>query len=130
MLCKVRMIFLENSEDQIVKTDACAISDWLSHQPEYKHLTVGTTIPKSSTSTFMSNELHSQTLNRFIDAAKIGVSKSQTGFDPDVQIGLGILFNLSADYEKAADCFKAALSVRPEDAMLWNKLGATLGLTF
>ena len=76
--------------------------------------------------------LHEKVTAQFIRAAQL--SPDGEHMDPDVQVGLGVLFYGAEEYGKAVDCFEAALAStesgttnEPHQAhLLWNRLGATL----
>lgn len=113
--------------NESLQMQACeSLLEWLKCNPRYQALRSSAEMPTLKTShpgfTIMTSEQHNKTRDLFIAAARM----SPNDPDPDVQCGLGVLFNLVGEYDKAADCFRAALTVRPNDSLLWNKLGATL----
>ncbi|KAM8849194.1 PEX5-related protein isoform 2-T2 [Spinachia spinachia] len=122
-----------------------ALRRWLSHNPRYKHLVPphrGPRPPTSARYPYLHPITHEpqwpylQTHNAvcvcraelqdvlllFQEAAVLNLEE----VDPDLQTGLGVLFNLGSDFSRAVEAFSAALSVRPQDYLLWNRLGATL----
>ncbi|XP_071957118.1 peroxisomal targeting signal 1 receptor-like isoform X2 [Antedon mediterranea] len=101
-----------------------ALQDWIRSNPKYSHV-LKTPMDHPDGGPFnsmMLRELHHHVQDLYLEAARL----SPNEIDADVQGGLGVLFNLSQEYDKAVDCFNAALTVRPDDCLLWNKLGATL----
>ncbi|KAM3444460.1 hypothetical protein NHJ13734_001427 [Beauveria thailandica] len=76
--------------------------------------------------------LHEKVTDLFIKAAQL--SPDGEHMDPDVQVGLGVLFYGAEEYDKAVDCFQSALhsselgttNQQEQLHLLWNRLGATL----
>lgn len=111
---------------------------WLLTNPAYRDLvpahlvqqvaasSAGSTEEASGGSGTTSSLLHGPELKEVQDIFLRAVFQSQPAIDADIQEALGVLFNLSSEYDKAADCFRAALHVRPDSAKVWNRLGASL----
>lgn len=103
-----------------------AIERWIEATPEYNAVVKQhrSESKEGSKAGVGFAERHERLSNLLIALARYG--SAQDKVDADVQVALGVLFNASEDYDKAVDCFSAALSVRPEDWLLYNRLGATL----
>ena len=70
-------------------------------------------IPPEAQNSLTSSSWHSHNAvtEAFLTVAR--TQHAQSVIDPDVQLALGVLFYSNGAYDRAKDCFEAALSVRP-----------------
>lgn len=100
-----------------------AISEWIHRNPRYRDIVneyrAQHPVDPQASLTSMFQDL--------IECLITIVRNDTSGLlDADVQIALAVLLNTNEEYLKAQDCFRAALSARPEDWLLYNRVGATL----
>ncbi|KHN94745.1 Peroxisomal targeting signal 1 receptor [Metarhizium album ARSEF 1941] len=88
--------------------------------------------PKRDLSYRDRKRLYHKVVRLFSEAAQLSPDREYA--DPDVQVGLGVLFQAVAAYDKAIECFQLALhssalgtaNQHDQAHLLWNRLGAVL----
>ncbi|KAG6448327.1 hypothetical protein O3G_MSEX005458 [Manduca sexta] len=106
------------TNENLPKFAFISLLDWLRASPKYNDLMPQDVDPKKMDL----KELENHVKSLYMKAVQL----QPTQIDPDVQNALGVVFNISQEYDKAVDCFKTALMVAADNAKLWNRLGATL----
>nr|XP_019607318.1 PREDICTED: PEX5-related protein isoform X3 [Rhinolophus sinicus] len=107
--------------------DACeSLKNWIKQNPKYKYLVKSKKGSPGLTRWMSKSPVDSAVLEGVKELYLEAAHQNGDMIDPDLQTGLGVLFHLSGEFNRAIDAFNAALTVRPEDYSLWNRLGATL----
>ncbi|KAF5283692.1 hypothetical protein FQR65_LT13763 [Abscondita terminalis] len=120
---KVLMALAVSYTNECYHHQACqSLVSWLKNHPEYSSVVPPDFQLTGQVTSLLNQEQHKAVQDLFIKVAQ----RQPVNPDYEVQCGLGVLFNLSGEYDKAVDCFHAALNVKPEVGPLWNRLGATL----
>ncbi|PFH53822.1 hypothetical protein AMATHDRAFT_73234 [Amanita thiersii Skay4041] len=100
-----------------------SIFEWVNRNEKYK-LAVQPMFPKLVAEPNLSlAQRYDHLINCLITMAR---SNNSGEIDADIQIALAVLLNSNEEYGKAQDCFKTALAVRPDDWLLYNRVGATM----
>lgn len=98
---------------------------WLANNDKYSHLLSNRRTQKIDDEPSLLDEFAFEELQELFLQA-VSLSNNPNDIDSELQVCLGILFHLPGDYDKAAECFNTAVLAKPDDALLWNKLGAAL----
>ncbi|CAN0095324.1 unnamed protein product, partial [Ectocarpus fasciculatus] len=82
---------------------------WVEHNPKYSGLEIA--VDEYSDGTLMDEVMQLMLQAQRWDAT-----------DADAHVVLGVLYNVSRDYDSAAEAFRRAIEARPNDHSLWNKV--------
>jgi peroxin-5 len=93
---------------------------WL--KTRYPQYTSDVNLPPTSTQAWA---VHDIVQDAFLSVARTQQNATSDP-DPELQVGLGVLLYINDEFAKAADCFGAALAMRPNDYVLWNRYGSCL----
>jgi len=103
-----------------------ALEKWLRAHPRYRDM--GSASPEGAAEDdthdiyVMQPQLHHRVRVMFAEVAATLPGMA----DADVHMALGVIHHMVHQFDDAVKAFQSALQLRPEDARLWNKLGATL----
>ncbi|RLN45057.1 hypothetical protein BBJ29_003147 [Phytophthora kernoviae] len=86
---------------------------WVQHNPKFHGLEI-------QVDEYSDGSLMDEVMQLMLQA------RAHDPSDSDVQVVLGVLYNVSKDYDAAVESFKTATNSRPDEYALWNKIGATL----
>ncbi|KAE8909383.1 hypothetical protein PF005_g18566 [Phytophthora fragariae] len=86
---------------------------WVQHNPKFHGLEI-------QVDEYSDGSLMDEVMQLMLQA------RAHDQSDSDVQVVLGVLYNVSKDYDAAVESFKVATDARPDEYALWNKIGATL----
>ncbi|XP_053168264.1 PEX5-related protein isoform X2 [Hemicordylus capensis] len=103
-----------------------ALRNWIKQNPKYKYIARSKKGSPALTRRMSKTADERSLLEEVKELYLEGAHQNGEMIDPDLQTGLGVLFHLNGEFNRAIDAFSAALTVRPEDYSLWNRLGATL----
>ena len=114
------------------------LKEWILHNPKFANLDVNGSddmYAPSTTATSTTSNNNNNTDAAFDEVQRLLLSaldfqmlhnRNDHNTTASVLEALGVVYNVSRDYDAAIDVLQQSCALRPQDYQLWNKLGATL----